>query len=354
MIRFVLLLVGVPLLAIGGEGLYHAIRNREQRVMTCEQFVRERPKAAWLKLTDCDVDYIGAGYRESNGRISELLFPVRPAGQLRNVPAVAIVATKDGGALGIAQGTIGNGEQPDQEAFLVMMLTIVTSLKTSREVDGYARVGIVEALNARRVVSGLAGPLDPSPVVIDLRAQPQMAVPALEIAAGALAVLMFVYLQIRGRRRARGAATAEQPATPSMAAAPDAVTPVTESPAPMMPQKLRGLMLLNLPRNAGVEAIEVAPPLGNRADVVRKLEETLPDLGIDDSGRGTFNRPDCTISVALGTSEPVATAVLDAQGEGALTCIRALLAATGWRVFAPRRGVFVDAGQLQDLIEPLP
>src|SRR5918995_60723 len=106
MIRILLLLVGLPLLAIGSEGLYHAIRNREQRAMTCEQFVRERPKAAWLKLTNCDVDYIGAGYLESNGRISELLFPIRPAGQPRNIPAVAIIATKDSGALGIAQNTI--------------------------------------------------------------------------------------------------------------------------------------------------------------------------------------------------------------------------------------------------------
>jgi len=354
MIWFLLLLAGLPLLAIGSEGLYHAIGNREQRVMTCEQFVRERPKAAWLKLTNCDVDYIGAGYRESNGRISELFFPIRPAGQPRNVPAVAIVATKDAGALGIAQGTIGNGGQADQEAFLVMMLNIITSLNASREVDGYARVGIVEALNARRVVSGLAGPLDPSPVVIDLRGQPTLVVPALEVAAGALAVLAFVFLQIRGRRRDRRAPAAEQSAAPSMATAPDAALPGAESPAPMMPQRLRGLLLLNLPDDAGVEAIETAPPLGNRADVVRKLEGTLPDLGIDDSGRATFNGPDCTIWVALGTSEPVATAVLDAQGEGAPTFIRALLAATGWRVFAPRRGVFVDAGQLQDVLEPLP
>jgi hypothetical protein len=181
-----------------------------------------------------------------------------------------------------------------------------------------------------------------------------LVVPALEVAAGALAVLAFVFPQIRGRRRDRRAPAAERSAAPSMATAPDAALPGTESPAPMMPQRLRGLMLLNLPEDAGVEAVETAPPLGNRADVVRKLEETLPDLGIDDSGRGTFNRPDCTISVALGTSEPVATAVLDAQGEGALTRIRALLEATGWRVFAPRRGVFVDAGQLQDLIDPLP
>jgi hypothetical protein len=200
MIPFLLLLVGVPLLAIGTEGLYHAVRNREQRVMTCEQFVRERPKAAWLKLTNCDVDYIGAGYLESGGRISELLFPVRPAGQPRSVPAVAVVATKDGGALGIAHSTIGNGQQPNHEAFLVMMLSIITSLKASREVEGYARVGIVEALNARRVVSGLGGPLDPASVVIDLRGRPSMVVPGIEIAAGALAVLMFVFLQIRRRR----------------------------------------------------------------------------------------------------------------------------------------------------------
>jgi hypothetical protein len=353
MIKFLLLLVGVPLLTIGSEGLYHAIRNREQRVMTCEQFVRERPKAAWLKLTNCDVDYIGAGYRESNGRISELLFPIRPTGQPRNVPAVAIVATKDGAALGIAQRTIGNGQQPDQEAFLVMMLSIITSLEASREMDGYARVGVVEALNARRVVSGLGGPLDPSPVVIDLRAQPSIVVPGVEIAAGALAVLVFVLLQIRGRRRVRAAA-AEQADATSMPTALDAAPAGTESPAMVMPQRLRGLMLLNLPANAGVEAIETAPPLGNRADVVRKLEETLPDLRIDDSGRGLFDGPDCTIAVALGTNEPVAAAVLDARGEGAVTMIRALIAATGWRVFAPRRGVFVDAGQLHGLLEPLP
>jgi hypothetical protein len=122
----------------------------------------------------------------------------------------------------------------------------------------------------------------------------------------------------------------------------------------VMPQRLRGLMLLNLPANAGVEAIETAPPLGSRADVIRKLEETLPDLRIDAGGRGLFDGPDCTIGVALGTSDPIATAVVDARGEGGVRMIRALVAATGWRVFAPRRGVFVDPGQLHGLLEPLP
>jgi hypothetical protein len=190
-------------------------------------------------------------------------------------------------------------------------------------------------------------------VVIDLHGQPSIAVPAVEIAAGALAVLVFVFLQMRQRRLRLGAG-AEPAAAAAMAVAPDTSPAGTGSPATMTPQSLRGLMLLNLPADAGTEAIETAPPLGNKADVVRKLEETLPALGIDDSGRGTFNGPDYTIVVALGTNEPVATVVLDAQGDGALTAVRALLATTGWRVFAPRRGVFVDASQLHGLMEPSP
>jgi hypothetical protein len=132
MIRILLLIVSVPFLFVGGEGLYHALRSRQQTVMTCDQFARDRPRVAWIRLTNCDVDYIGAGYRESRGRVTELLFPVRPAGQPRNVPAIAIVATTDPNALDIAQRAMAGPQQPDQEAFLVMMLRIVTALKAAR------------------------------------------------------------------------------------------------------------------------------------------------------------------------------------------------------------------------------
>jgi hypothetical protein len=56
--------------------------------------------------------------------------------------------------------------------------------------------------------------------------------------------------------------------------------------------------------------------------------------------------------LALGPSDPVATAVLDARGRDALAPIRSLLTVTGWRVYAPKRGMFIDAGQLEDLMEP--
>src|SRR5688572_7396142 len=145
LLRILLLLVSLPLLAIGSEGLYHGLRNQQQTTMTCEQYVQSRPRAAWLRLTGCEMDYLAAGFSETrNGRITELFFPVRPIGQRREAPALVIAATRDPAALASAQKTIGDSLQPNQEQFLVMMLTIVTQLNASREVQGYVRMGVVD------------------------------------------------------------------------------------------------------------------------------------------------------------------------------------------------------------------
>jgi hypothetical protein len=205
MIRLILLLVGVGLLVVGGEGLHDAARYRQQRFTTCERFVRG-PDIAWVRLADRDVDDIGAGYRESGGRIVELL---------------------------------------------------------------------------------------------------------------------FLFLQTRRRRRREASALPTGPAR--------------------APGSLCGLMLLNLPPDAGAEAVEHAPPLGSRADVIRTLQAALPGIRIDESGRCTFERPDCTIEISLGPEEPLATALLNARGDSAIAVVRTMVCETGWRVFAPRRGTFIES-----------
>ena len=77
--RLLLFVVGLVLLALGAQGIYHAFSNSRRTEMSCDAFARGRPNALWLRLTDCELDYLGAGYNESRGRISELLFPVRAA-----------------------------------------------------------------------------------------------------------------------------------------------------------------------------------------------------------------------------------------------------------------------------------
>jgi hypothetical protein len=338
MFRYALLFVSLPLLAAGGEGLFYAANSRRQTAMTCEDFIRQRPRVAWVRLTNCEIDYLGAGFTETRkGDVAQLFFPVRPRGQSRETPAVLIATTRDGEALSVAQQTIGHGRQPDQEQLLVMMLTIVTKLQASREVEGYARRTLAERLALRRVVSGLGGPIAPDFIAIDLHGRSTILLPAAVAGSGAAALLAFIVLSMRTRAQP----AVEDEETVSVASQPH--TP------PMPVPRLRGLMLLNVPPDAGPDAVEFAAPLGPRQDVIATLAGLMPGLRPDARGRCVYVRPDHSMAIELGAMDPVVTAVLEAEGDGAIGALRALLARTGWRVFAPKLGRFVDADRLADL-----
>ena len=323
-LRLALLAVGIPLLALGGEGLFHAARSRRQSTMTCKQFVRERPAALWVRLTGCELDYEHPGYREADDHIAEIFFPIRAAGQPKGTPAPLLAATSDPEALAIVQATIGNGRQADQEAVTVMMLRVVTLLRASREIEGVARAGVIERLETKRSLQSFPIPLDPDYVVVDLHSRPQYVIPGVEAGAGALALLMFLRT---GRRRVRRATQ------PSVA--------VSEAPGAPLPR----MLLLNLAASAGVEAIEHAPPLGTREETIAALRRALDGLQFDDGGTATFTRKDVAIEIDIGVHEPVWTATLQASGAGAASGVSALAGTTGWRVYVPKRGVFLDAGQ---------
>ena len=324
-LKFALLAVGIPLLALGGEGLYHAARNLRQVAMTCEQFVRQRPRELWLRLSVCDLDYDAPGYRESNGRIAEIFFPVRAARQPKSMPAPLLVATSNPEALAIVQATIGDGRQPDQEAVTVMMLRVVTLLKASREIEGVARAGLFELLQTKRSLRSFPVPLDGHYAVIDLHARPRVVVPGIEAGVGLLALVLFLFT---GRGRAE-ALPAE---------------PVVEAPASPVP----AMLLLNLDRAAGPDAIEHAPPLGGREETLATLRPALGGIRFEDGGWGRLSRPDFTIEIDLGVYDPVWTATVRASGAGAESAARALAGTTGWRLYVPKRGAFMDDAPEQD------
>ena len=294
LIKIALLLVSILLLAIGGEGVYHAARSRQQLALTCEQFTGPPPGSLWLRVSGCDIDYLGAGYRESKGQISELFFPIRPPAQARTTPAALVVATSDSDVLAVAQSTIGGGRQPDQEAFLVMMLRIVTMLKVSREVEGYARSGVMELLRTRRALTGLNAPLAPEVLVLDLHARPSFLLPGIEAGAGLFLLALSLTL-FRRRSRGRAKAAAVEPATDAaMLAGPG-------------PRRLPRLMLLNLDPEADLGAVEHAAPLGSRGEVERRIAEVLPGFRVDPAGLGTWRGEDWSLALHLGGEENVWT-----------------------------------------------
>lgn len=348
MTKVVLVTVGVVLLAIGVQGLYTLRVSRQPTLTTCDQLVRQQPRAVWLRVTGCEIDYVNAGFRESSGRIRELLFPVRAAGAGRGGPAALVAATRDPSALSIAQGTIGNGRQPSQEQFLVMMLKIVTTLRASREIEGVVRTGIWQRLEARRLVSGLTVPVAPGAVLIDLHARPRTAVPAVLASAGALALLAAGTLGIRQRHRARRASSsAVSPAQPGEQAATSSTRPA--SPVAPAAKRLR-VLLLALPPEADAHAIEHAPPLGTMEEVRRTLARYWPEMGFDASNRGTIVDAGRSITIDLGAGELAHTAVVDASGAGSAADLRRLVADTGWRMYAPKAGTFVDHEHLDDFV----
>lgn len=79
----------------GLQGLYTLASAREQVVMTCADYLRDRPSDLWLKLSKCDADYEGAVYTDRGGRIDELWVPLRPAGTPPGQPAALLLATED-------------------------------------------------------------------------------------------------------------------------------------------------------------------------------------------------------------------------------------------------------------------
>lgn len=349
-------------------------------VVTCADYAQARPSALWLRVRGCAVDYLGAGYRESAGTIQELFLPVRPVGASPTEPAALVAATRDPAVLAIAQSGIGSGRQPNQEQFLLMMLKIVTALGASREITGVARTGMVERARTRRVLSGLTTPLAPGAVVVDVNAQPGVMFPAVQIAVGVGLIVTALLRRRTPRGEVAGTFSGKVAGTfldcpepvAGSAPLPDDLRAATFSrntaaltgAAGTFAEKvagtflevrlelvrLRGLLLLNLPPEGGIEHIEYAAPLGGREETMRRISSAIKGIRFDARGRGHLRGADYAVIVDIGLGDPVSSAIAGADGVAGADAIRHLLVATGWRAYMPITGRFTEPADLQALV----
>jgi hypothetical protein len=326
-----LLLAGLLLLGVGGEAFYHVATNQQQTALTCDELTLQPPRASWLKLSGCQLGEVH--HTEAGGQITELLFPVRRSGQTESDPALMVAVTRNPEALAVAQDTIGQGQQPAEEARTVMTLRLLTLLDAAPQIQGYVRRSLLETFGRRRSAPAIGVPLVPGAAVLELNERPGVVLPAALTGAG-LALLLIGLARLVRREAAAPAA--------------DAVPPqVTDVVPPREGVRLNGLMLLNLSPSAGREAIEVAPPLGPREEVEQSITRALDGIVFDERGRGTLTSEDVSLNIELGP-EPVAwTAILNGQGRGARDLVRALVAETGWRIYYPKRGAFVEVEDLE-------
>ena len=331
LLRAALVLISLPLLLHGGEGLYVALANRAIEQMSCDDYMDLGAPGAWVRITGCELDYLNAGYRDagplqpilpgSGSKISELLFPARPRGGDANAPVRLVVSTRDPVVLAIAERTFTGAGNQDQESFLVTMLQVITAMRASNEVDGMLRRPL-EMLRTRGSIAAIRAPLADDFGVLDLHDSPSPIGPGAEVLAGLVALALVV---VR-RRRTRHAVAASAQAGPQ-------------------------LMLLNLDPRASTIDIEKAPPLGTQNEVRSLIVMSLPGTEFDDRGRGTFTVLSGAVDVDLGPDDPVHTAVLTVRGNAAPAVAR-LLEETGWQAFAPKVGAFVTVHDLRPRERP--
>jgi hypothetical protein len=327
-LRVVLVLVSLALLVHGTEGLYVALHSSELEEVSCEEFHEIGVSGSWVRITGCELDYLNVGYRDgssapwqrflptSGQRISELLFPVRPRGADSDTPVKLIVSTRDPVVLALAERTVAGNGAKDQESFLVTMLQVVTAMRASREIDGMLR-GPLEVLRGRGSIQAIHSARADDVAVLDLHAKPSTWIPAAEVGAS----LLTLVLVFRWRRRS------------------PMVHDVSRVSGPR-------LMLLNLGPGATTHDIEFAPPLGSQDEVRSLIVLSLPGISFDDSGRGIFTVRAGSVEIDLRVDDPVYTAVVTVRGY-ATPAVARLLDETGWQAFAPNPGVFVTSHDLR-------
>jgi hypothetical protein len=137
------------------------------------------------------------------------------------------------------------------------------------------------------------------------------------------------------RRSAKDAKQEPEPPRPS--------APARQSRGPL---RLRGLLLLNLQPNDGIDQIESAPPLGDRAEVIGAVKAVVPGMTFGSDGKGQLVSADHRVTIDLGSDPIVHAAVAAVEGDNGIECLRTLMSRQGWRAYAPKAGVFIEPDAL--------
>lgn len=202
-IRFYAFIAALFLLWVGEERIRSALANRELVTMKAADYVRAKPDAKWLELTDCFPSLMEAVSRVVDGKVKDVFIPIRALGDDGSGDAHVILASRDDRFVSIAQQLMDVKETEAQ-------VKIVND-NNERGVTGHSFRGLVRhgadlASSERHEIESLQGSLTSDFVILDHDTEPSLTKGILAVAGGFALLMYTVRHWVRSRASAAPAA----------------------------------------------------------------------------------------------------------------------------------------------------
>jgi hypothetical protein len=193
-----LVVVTIGMLWGGGQSLYTAIMNRRPTTMSYDDYVKTKPKATWLVLTNCCLRLHEACFKSYYGgkNATELYVPVRsqrPEGKKEKVQIV--LATKDPNAL----ATFSEMQNLKTDEAAVWAIKNYQRLVLRRNVGGLVRFGVNLKDSERQKLANLLQNASDDFIILQEGAQPSLA-EGLGLSTGGLMLAGCMVLYVRRNR----------------------------------------------------------------------------------------------------------------------------------------------------------
>jgi hypothetical protein len=216
-----LLMVMIALLWGGGQGLYTAFKNRQPLVITCQEYLDQRPSAEWVTITEARFDFLNSAVSQSKigDRTTEVFIPLRGKAENPDREIQLLLASKKPETISLMENMSANFESAKTPSDI--RPEFMKKIAEVQTVSGLIRFGINADSKTEQKLAKLNLPLAKNFVMLNEGDEPSLAGSGLAFGLG----LLLLAYQIRKATR-----------TPDSPPPPPNLPPRVESP-PSLPAR---------------------------------------------------------------------------------------------------------------------
>lgn len=198
-LRFSTIVAALLMLWLGGAGISTALANRERVTIKAADYAKAKPDAKWLELTDCFLSLLEGTARQRDGRLREVLVPIRALGDDGTGRVHVVLASHEDRLLALVQQLL---EARSTEARVKLVNDVNGKGPAQHTVRGLVRQGVALDSEERQEMESLSESLTPDFVILDHDEQPSLLGGVLAVATGTGIIVFHLIRSLRSRASA--------------------------------------------------------------------------------------------------------------------------------------------------------